>query len=198
MKKKHSYNEKVKKDNRAMHVSKDTIWILQITLMAFVISLSLSFVSETVIPNVYVFISIIIVFLFIILGIVFDMVGVSATVADAKVFHSMATKRVRSSKTALLLIKNNSKVSSFCCDVIGDICGILSGSAGITIAVSISSLYNINLVVVNLIMTSLIASLTIGGKAVGKSYAINKANKILYRFAKAIDVVTFNRTKKGL
>ena len=107
MKKKHSYNEKVKKDNRAMHVSKDTIWILQITLMAFVISLSLSFVSETVIPNVYVFISIIIVFLFIILGIVFDMVGVSATVADAKVFHSMATKRVRGSKTALLLVEIN-------------------------------------------------------------------------------------------
>lgn len=187
----HKYNEKVKKDNRVAHLNKDTIWIIQIILMAFILSLALSFASDTIIPNVPLFFSVLILVFFILLGIVFDMVGVSVTVADKKVFNSMAAKKVKGSKTALLLIKNNSKVSSFCNDVIGDICGVLSGAAGITIGASIASSTSINLIIINLVLTSLIASITIGGKAIGKSFAINKANNILYKFSNFIDIVTF-------
>ena len=159
--------------------------------MAFILSLALSFASDTIIPNVPLFFSVLILVFFILLGIVFDMVGVSVTVADKKVFNSMAAKKVKGSKTALLLIKNNSKVSSFCNDVIGDICGVLSGAAGITIGASIASSTSINLIIINLVLTSLIASITIGGKAIGKSFAINKANNILYKFSNFIDIVTF-------
>lgn len=195
LKKKHSYTEKVKKDNRVSHLNKDTIWIIQIITMSFALSLSLSFFADTIIPNVPIFASFIVLILFILLGIVFDMVGVSATVADKKVFNSMAAKKIKGAKTALLLIKNNSKVSSFCNDVVGDICGILSGGAGVTIATAISTSYGLNLVVINLLITSVIAASTIGGKAMGKSYAINKANSILYKFSKFINIVTFNKQK---
>ena len=41
-------------------------------------------------------------------------------------------------------------------------------------------------VIITLIVTALIAALTIGGKALGKSFAINKSNFILYEFAKII------------
>ena len=190
---KNNYQEKVKKDNRVKHFDRDKIWIVQIILMAFFLSLSLSFVSDTIIPNVPLFVSILVLVLFIALGIIFDMIGVSSTVADKKVFNSMAAKKIRGSKTALLMIKNNSKVSSFCNDVIGDICGILSGAAGVTIATSISNLYSVDFVVVNLLMTSTIAAVTIGGKAIGKSRAINKANQILFRFSKLIDIITFKK-----
>lgn len=193
LKKSNKYQEKVKKDNRVKHFDSDKIWIFQIILMAFFLSLSLSFVSDTIIPNVPLLVSIIVLVFFIGLGIIFDMIGVSSTVADKKVFNSMAAKKIKGSKTALLMIKNNSKVSSFCNDVVGDICGILSGAAGITIATTISAQYELNFVVVNLFMTGIIAAATIGGKAIGKSHAINKANKILYRFSKLLNIVMFNK-----
>ncbi len=190
---KHPYSEKVVKDNRTKHLDKSTIWIIEVTILAFTLSLVLSFFSDIVMSSATTLVSIIVLVVFIGLGILFDMVGVSVTVADAKVFNSMAAKKIRGSKTALKMIKNNARVSSFCNDVVGDICGILSGGAGVTIAVSISSLTNINPVITNFIVTSLIAALTIGGKALGKSFAINKANKILYSFSKTLDIVTFKK-----
>lgn len=193
VKKRNSYTEKVKKDNRILHLNKDKIWIIQIVLMSFALSLSLSFFSETVIPNVPLLISLIVLILFVLLGIVFDMVGISVTVADTKVFNSMAAKKIKGTKTALLLIKNKSKVSSFCNDVVGDICGILSGGAGITIALGIAEKYNFNILVINLLITSLVAAITIGGKAIGKSKAINKANDILFRFSQIIEFLTFKK-----
>ncbi len=184
------YESKVKKDNKEVHLSSRKSWIIKIVLMAFILSLSFSFMTDSVIPNVPIFVSLLILILFITLGIIFDMIGVSVTVAEEKVFHSMASRKVRGAKTAIQLIKNNSKVSSFCNDVVGDVCGIISGSAGVSIAMSISRSFNINLVLVSLVITSLIASITIGGKALGKSHAINKSNAILYRFAKFIDIFT--------
>ena len=190
---KHPYSEKVKKDNRVSHLDKSTIWTIEVTVLAFTMSMLLSFFSDAVISNATVIVSIIVLILFISLGIIFDMIGVSVTVADPKVFNSMAAKKVRGSKTALRMIKNNARVSSFCNDVVGDICGILSGGAGVTIAVSLASLTTINPVIINLITTSIIAAFTIGGKAFGKSIAINKANKILYSFSKTIDIITFKK-----
>lgn len=190
---KHLYSDKTKKNNRILHLDKDTFWIIEITIIAFSLSIALSFFSETVISNTSVLVSIIVLVLFIALGIIFDMIGVAVTVADKKVFNSMAAKKVKGSKVALKLIKNNSKVSSFCNDVVGDICGILSGSAGVTIALAIAGSSNILSMISSLIVTSLIAAFTIGGKAVGKSFAINKANKILYIFSKFLSIITFRK-----
>lgn len=194
MKKKiHPYSKKVTKDNHLFHLDKNVLWIIEITFIAFIMTIVLSLFSDIVISNVNIFVSIIILLVFVFLGILFDMIGVAVTVADKKTFHSMAAKRVRGAKTAIKFINNNSKVSSFCNDVIGDICGIISGGAGVTIALSLSDMYSINLVLVNLLMTSLVAALTIGGKACGKAKAINKSNAILYRFAKIIEIVTFKK-----
>jgi CBS domain containing-hemolysin-like protein len=96
----------------------------------------------------------------------------------------MSSRKVKGAKTAVKLIQNADKVSSFCNDVIGDICGIISGSAGSIISVTLASTFSINIFITTLITTAVIASLTIGGKALGKSYAINKNNLILYQFAK--------------
>ena len=161
-------------------------WILKITLSTFFISLAFSLVSETIIPNANIFISIILVLLFIGIGIIFDIIGVSITVADVKTFNSMSSKNIRGAKLAVKLIKNAEKVSSFCNDVIGDICGIISGSTSASIALIISNKFDINLLVISLIITAVVASLTIGGKAIGKSIAINKSDSIIFKFSSLI------------
>ena len=110
------------------------------------------------------------------------------TTADEKVFHSMNARKVSGSKVAVIFKKNADKVSSFCCDVIGDICGIISGAAGTTIALGLAKAFEIELLIVSLIVAAIIAALTIGGKAMGKSFAMNKSDIILYEFAKIVSI----------
>ena len=86
------------------------------------------------------------------------------------------------------LIKKADKVSSFCNDVIGDICGIISGSTGVSIAIVVSNKLDVSLLLVTLLITAVIAALTIGGKAIGKSFAINKSNVILYKFVSFLSI----------
>jgi len=163
-------------------------WIIKITTITFCISLIFSLMSETIIPSVNIVISILLLLIFIGLGILFDIIGVSITVADPKTFNSMAAKSVRGAKLAVKLIKNAEKVSSFCNDVIGDICGIISGSTAASIAIMISSKFNCNILVVSLIITSLVASITIGGKAIGKGIAINRSNYIIFKFSSILAI----------
>ena len=174
--------EKIKKE----HVN--VKWIIEIVVMAFAISFALSFVSQTTIPKLSTWVGVIITLVFIFIGIIFDIVGVAVNSADEKVFHSMNARKVKGSKVAVIFKKNADKVSSFCNDVIGDICGIISGAAGTTIAVNIANSLNVELLFVNLTVAALIAALTIGGKAMGKSFAMNKSDIILYEFAKIVSI----------
>lgn len=174
--------EKIKKE----HVNVG--WIIKIILIAFVISFTLSFVSQMTIPNLSIGFGILVTLLFIFIGILFDIVGVSVTSADEKVFHSMNARQVRGAKVAVKFKKNADKVASFCNDVIGDICGIISGAAATTIAVNISQSLGYDLLFTNLTVAAIVAALTIGGKAMGKSFAINKSDIILYEFAKVVSI----------
>lgn len=163
-------------------------WIIQIVIMSFTISFCMSLVSQTAIPNLSTIFGILLTLMFVFIGILFDIVGVAVTGADEKVFHSMNSRQVKGSKVAVLFKKNADKVSSFCCDVIGDICGIVSGAAASAISVSLAATLNVDVLFVSLTVAAIVAALTIGGKAVGKSFAINKSDVILYQFAKIVSV----------
>lgn len=178
--------EETKKKEKIKKEKVDIKWIITIVIVAFVISFGLSFVANSTIPNLSLIFGIIITLVFIFVGIIFDIIGVSVTSADEKVFHSMASRKVKGASTAVKLKKNADKTSSFCCDVIGDICGVISGAAGTTICAILVTKYNTDLLMTGLITAAVISSLTIGGKALGKSFAINKSDIILYEFAKFI------------
>ena len=91
-------------------------------------------------------------------------------------------------------------------DVIGDISGIISGAIGTTIIYNIINTYGIrNGGILSIVITSLIASLTVGGKALGKSIAMIYYDKIIFYFAKilhfleknfGIDVLTNKKKNK--
>lgn len=168
-------------------------WVLIVTLLAFVISLLMSLLVTIVFKNVTLLLAIVITFIFIILGIIFDIIGVSVTIGDEVTFHSMSSRRVRGGKIGVSLIKNNDKVSSICCDVIGDICGIISGSAGVTIIALIINKTTWNILPVSLIVTALISALTIGGKALGKIIAINKSTEVITIVAKVLSIFSKNK-----
>lgn len=116
------------------------------------------------------------------------MIGVAVTTADEAVFNSMASKKKKGAKTAIWLKKNADKVSTFCNDVIGDICGIISGSTGAVISINISTVFNTNQIITTIIVMSSISAITIGGKALEKTYAINNSNNIVYKFSQIISI----------
>lgn len=167
----------------------DIKWITQIIILAFTISFCLSFISESTIPNLSLTFGIILILLFILINIVFDVVGMAVTSADEKVFHSMNSRKVRGANIAVKMVKSAEKVSNFCCDVIGDICGVVSGAASASISVIISNHLNANLFFTSLMVAAIVASLTIGGKALGKSFAINKSNIIVYESSKVLSYI---------
>jgi CBS domain containing-hemolysin-like protein len=121
----------------------------------------------------------------VVLGIIFDVVGVAVTSADEKPFHSMAARKVPGAQESIRLLRNAERVSSICNDVVGDICGVVSGSASATIAAQILSNFEFSWPqIISLIMSALVAGLTVGGKAVGKTFAMNSSTVIVHTVGK--------------
>lgn len=172
----------------------NTKWIIQILIMSFTISLVFSFGSEMVLNQVSAYIGAIILVAFILFGILFDMIGTAVTSADISPFNSMSARKVKGADVAVIFKKNADKVASFCNDVIGDICGIISGSAGVIVSGALASALKVDVFIVTLVVTALVASMTIGGKAIGKGFAMKNSTNILYGFAKVISV--FYKPKK--
>lgn len=188
------YEKKIKSIDKKPRRYIDVKWVVTITITAYLLSLLFSGMSSSIVPKLSPVIGVVIVIIIILIGVLFDMIGVAVTACNIAPFNSMATKNIRGSRTAITLIKNAEKVSAFCNDVIGDVCGIISGSVGALIAVLIASKSNLQGTIVTLVITALIASLTIGGKACGKSFAINKSDVIVFKFAKFISI--FKKEKK--
>lgn len=123
----------------------------------------------------------------VLIGILFDIVGVAVTSADEKPFHSMAARKVPGAQESIRLLRSAEKVSSICNDVVGDICGVVSGSASATIAAQILKNFTFTWPqIVTLLMSSLVAGLTVGGKAIGKGIAISSCTKIVHGVGKMI------------
>ena len=160
----------------------NTRWAMVIVAVALASSFFLSFISNRALANVTLGGALVILFLFILIGVMFDIVGTSVTAASSTPFHSMAARKVRGAKYALKIISAAGKVSNFCNDVIGDITGIVSGGAVVVIVGYFASTFAwaSNSVLLNLVLTSIVAALTIGGKALGKGIALNYSNTIIY------------------
>ena len=181
---KHPVNErKVKfKTNSVGSKKGNGKWVIIITLVSFLLSSVLSLGSSSLLRDVNIFLAFLIVLLIVLIGIVFDVIGTAVTAADESPFHAMASRKMYGAKQSIKLIRNANKVSSFCNDVIGDICGVISGTASAFILVKISTSASPFISkLADLSLTGMVASLTIGGKAFGKTIAIKNSNYIVYK-----------------
>lgn len=102
-------------------------------------------------------------------------------------------KKIKGSKEGVYLVKNSSTISSICNDVIGDICGIVSGSVAAMLSILVSNKTNFSLVIVTLLISSLVSSLTVGGKAIGKKFAIRNSDNIIFMVAKVMYKFKFKK-----
>lgn len=163
-------------------------WVISITLLAFFISVFMSLFSDIVLKKSNIVVAFIILVIIILIGILFDIIGVAVTVADERPFHSMASSKVKGARSSLVLIKNASKVSSVCNDVVGDICGIISGSSAAFIVTQVGDIGFIDTALFSVILSGIVASMTIGGKAIGKEFAIQNSRHIIKLMGRIVSI----------
>ena len=157
------------------------VWTLIVTILSFIFSVSITFISYKILENSHVVTAFCVVLFIIVFNIVFDVIGTAVTAADEAPFHAMASSKVYGAKQAIKLVRNADKVSNFCNDVIGDISGIISGTATTYIIISILKSNASETSLLSLTITGAVAALTVGGKALGKTIAISNSNYIVYK-----------------
>ena len=156
-------------------------WVVTIFLSTILISGTISLVSDAVMEASGVIMAFLILLAIVFVGIIFDIIGMAVATADEKPFHSMASRKVMGAQESIRLLRNAERVSSICNDVVGDICGVVSGSASATIAARILSNFEFTWPqIVTLGMSALVAGLTVGGKAIGKTFAVNSCTEIVH------------------
>ena len=152
-------------------------WFIEVFITTFILSICFSYISTYGVSNLNLVSSIIILVVVIAVGIIFDIIGVAVTVANEEEFHAKATKKVDGAKTSIKLIKNAAKVSNICADIIGDVCGVLSGAISAMISAKLAEKMGTNL---QFIISAVVASLTVGGKALGKEIANKNSTQIVH------------------
>lgn len=170
-------------------------WVVTVFLVTLVVSGMISLISDEVMASSGLLAAFAILLGIVFLGIIFDIIGMAVATASEKPFHSMAARKVPGAQEAIRLLRNAERVSSICNDVVGDICGVVSGSASATIAALI--LAHVDTVwprAVSLGMSALVAGLTVGGKAIGKTIAVNSCTQIVHLVGRFL--YTLNRLKK--
>ena len=169
-------------------------WVVTIFLVTIFVSGAITLISDEIMSKSGIITSFVILLIIVLIGIVFDIVGVAVTSADESPFHSMAARKVTGAQEAIRLLRNAERVSSICNDVVGDICGVVSGSASATIAAQLLVKFEFSWpMLVGLLMSALVSGITVGGKAIGKTFAVNSSTAIVHFAGKVIALLHGNR-----
>ena len=168
-------------------------WIYKVFLLTFILSIVFSGISTVITNSFNEIVLFIILLLTILLGIVFDMIGVAFLTSEEASLHARAAQKIAGAKEAIALLKNGTKVSSVSQDVIGDICGIISGSLGAVLTMSLVDLFDLPNLLTTIIVTAVISSLTVGCKAISKEIASKNSDKIVFTVGKIIHYISFKK-----
>lgn len=176
---------------------KHILWGFFITIISFILSIIILFASTSIFKVILPQLAALIVLGIILIGVISDVVGMAVTAADEIPFHSMSSKKIRGAHESIMLLRNAPRVSSFCNDVVGDICSVVSGAAGTAIVYRVFT-NSAQISFIEVIVGAFIAALTVGGKGFAKNIGINNANYIVFKVGRIISLFSNNKTgKKG-
>ena len=158
------------------------IWILKITIYTFFLAIAFGFVTQYFLTEIQ---SLVVAFMILLavvaLGVIFDLIGTAAAAAKIGPLNANAARKVVGAKKGVYLVQHAEQVANFCNDVAGDISGVVSGTLAailvyrimITIPIDQAEFY------IGILLTALVAALTVGGKAWGKIVAINYSTDVM-------------------
>ena len=171
--------------------NKTVRWVVTIFFVTILVTGAITLISDEIMSKSGLVTSFVILLIIVLIGIFFDIIGVAVTSADETPFHSMAARKVPGAQEAIRLLRNAERVSSIGNDVVGDICGVVSGSASATIAAQLLAKFEFSWpMMIGLIMSACVSGLTVGGKAIGKTFAVNSSTAIVHFAGKVISTLS--------
>ncbi|MBO5103257.1 MAG: hypothetical protein J6C13_04125 [Clostridia bacterium] len=181
---------------KKVRAKRNTKWLVQIFFTSLSLSILFALIAELMLSHTSLALALFLILLLMGVSVVFDLIGVAVTACSIKPLLEMNKKNINGADIAVKLVKKADKVSCICTDVVGDICSILCGAGGVTItAILINISPTLNTFVVSLLINAMIASITILGKAIGKTYALNYSTKVVLKVARLFFL--FKKHKKS-
>lgn len=160
--------------------SGETRRILGVLISTFILAVVFSLLSDSVLRTTTVLLATLVLVAIVLIGILADIVGLAAAAADPAPLNAMAAKKTPGARQALRLIRNAPRVATVFNDLIGDISGTVSGAAAASIVFSVvDGRAAVDVGLATVLMVSVVAAVTVGGKAIGKSVAIDRADRIM-------------------
>jgi CBS domain containing-hemolysin-like protein len=120
-----------------------------------------------------------------------DIVAVAGLYADLDHFNAMASKRIKGAKTCIKMVKNSDRVATVLSDILGDVCAIISGSMGASLAyiiIGYSGAVGFTTFLIIALVGAAVSGVTVVAKAIAKKIAIKNSTKIVFGFGKFLSV----------
>ncbi len=165
-------------------------WGLSVLFLSFALTILFSFLTEISIKGSPVYVCVIVLIVLLVLNIGCDVLANAIITCQPDAFHAMASNKIKGAKRAVTLCKNATRLGSIFADIIGDICGIVSGAAGTALVVYIAAMTDGDIweIIASIGVSAVIGALTVGGKAIFKHFAIKYNKQIVFSFAKFLTV----------
>lgn len=179
-----------------INASSSRSWTIFIIVFSFFLSIAFSAVMSVVMNKLNIIWAFFVLFAIIAINILADCIGTAAMSAEEPPFHSLAARKVKGAAESIFLIRHASQIAIVCLDIIGDIAGIISGSATTLIVAEMVIALKWDAVLPSLILTGIVSSLTIGGKAVAKLFSMRNANSIIFSLGKFMGFFSCKKTQK--
>ncbi len=176
--------KKFKVPHPNINVSTSHKWTAVVLVLSFVLSVFFSFITSMAMESLTITLAFVLLLVIIAINIIFDMVGTAVQSAEEKPFHSLSSRRVPGAKESISVIRHAPQLANMCCDVIGDIAGIISGATTTLIVTELVARFHLHGMLPSLILTGLVGALTIGGKAMSKGISMQNGNSIVFMVGK--------------
>ena len=182
--------------NKKKRVPQWLVWGLSILFLSFGLTVIFSFLTDLIIDeNSPAIVCVMVLLALLVLNISCDVLANAIIACKPESFLAMASNRIRGAKRAVFFCRNSSKLGSIFADVIGDICGIVSGAAGAALAMIIAVSGDSYIrIIASILVSAVIGAFTVGGKAIFKHFAIKYSKNIVFAFAKFTTL--FKKEKK--
>ncbi|HHY26971.1 MAG TPA: hypothetical protein GX523_09570 [Desulfitobacterium dehalogenans] len=151
-------------------------------LLSFSLAVIASLGTEILMRKTNIFLALVLLLVIIIINIGFDIIGIAATAATEKPHHAKAANKVPGARQTVFLVRHADTVANFANDIVGDVTGAISGGMSASIVLEIIRTYptlEAHEIWISTLLIALVASVTVTGKAAGKTFAIQKADEII-------------------
>lgn len=181
-----SKNEKTNRKKQAKkRIPGWLAWGLGVLVLSFALTVIFSFLTEVSIKGSPVYVCVIVLVVLLVLNIGCDLLANAIITCKPEAFHAMASNKIKGAKRAVAFCRNATKLGSIFADIIGDICGIVSGAAGTALVVYIAANGGKTIeLIASIGVSAVIGALTVGGKAIFKHFAMKYNKQIVFGFAK--------------